>query len=162
MKKPGEMQFSLTPSDPMYVLHQLETLRNWAMHSPEAAAEVIKAMTGGMVQACAHAYMRGMNSQQPQAQQFSAQRSPVRTSQHPMAHRAPNGTIPPNRVRKIARTQPPSSPMVDFKVGDRVRHQWLGEGLVTRIFWRDNHWHVTTDGFGAPASSLVHHGNATD
>ena len=41
-----------------------------------------------------------------------------------------------------------------LEVGDRVHHRWLGEGVVERVWWRDDHWHVATDRFGAPASRL--------
>lgn len=42
----------------------------------------------------------------------------------------------------------------DLEVGDQVQHRWLGVGVVERIWWRDDHWHVATDRFGAPASRL--------
>jgi hypothetical protein len=71
---------------------------------------------------------------------FSAQL--MAASEAPMpAHHA---VSPP-----IGAPEPP-----DLGVGDHVQHRWLGVGVVERIWWRDDHWHVATDRFGAPASRL--------
>ncbi|MEZ4468412.1 MAG: hypothetical protein R3F43_29245 [bacterium] len=49
-----------------------------------------------------------------------------------------------------AAAPPPGTLPSGFEVGDRVEHRWLGEGIVERIWWRDDHWHIATDRFGAP------------
>lgn len=84
----------------------------------------------------------------------------IETSRPPPAaeahHPSPLDSLGASSAGSGAASYPPQGAPAPpaLEVGDRVHHRWLGEGVVERVWWRDDHWHVATDRFGAPASRL--------
>ncbi|MEZ4470691.1 MAG: hypothetical protein R3F60_07820 [bacterium] len=169
MSRPEDrILMGLRPDEPEFIGRHLDDLRRWAADNPEEAGRVINALVGGMVQASARAFVAGLSSSPPRPGSTPVQAisAPVTTGEYP-AVRAPftqsagshsGQSAPPEAVMPpaagLAAAPPPGTLPSGFEVGDRVEHRWLGEGIVERIWWRDDHWHIATDRFGAPASRL--------
>ena len=154
--------------EPEFIGGHLDDLRRWAADNPEEAGRVINALVGGMVQASARAFVAGLTSTPPRAGSTPVQsmNAPLATGEFPIvrepftqsaptvvAPSAPPASIPAPSSPGMG-AAPPGTPPSGFEIGDLVEHRWLGEGIVERVWWRDDHWHIATDRFGAPASRL--------